>query len=53
MGYANLIGLSVHECAHLVYDGHGKDFMRTQDEIFDVVLKQLEDEVEEMKNGRC
>lgn len=49
MTHVYLIALAVHECAHLVYDGHGKKYMEVQDFIFDKCIEDLERHNREMK----
>lgn len=39
--YAELIDLASHECAHLIYDGHGKEFKDTYNLLMDVCIKRL------------
>ena len=45
--YAELIDLASHECAHLIYDGHGKDFNDTYNLLMDTCIKNLR------KYNRC
>ncbi|MFA6315688.1 MAG: hypothetical protein WC648_04975 [Candidatus Paceibacterota bacterium] len=39
--YEELIDLASHECAHLIYDGHGKDFNDVYNLLIDVCIKNL------------
>ena len=39
--YSELIELAAHECAHLVYDGHGKNFHNAFNFIMDICIKRL------------
>ena len=39
--YAELINLASHECAHLIYDGHGKNFNDTYNLLMDICINQL------------
>jgi predicted metal-dependent hydrolase len=41
--YAELIDLAAHECAHLIYDGHGKNFNNTYNLLMDICIKNLEE----------
>lgn len=41
--YAELIELAAHECTHLIYDGHKKDFNDSFNFIMDVCIKKLRD----------
>ena len=40
--YAELIDLASHECAHLIYDGHGEDFSDAFNFIMDTCVKRFE-----------
>ena len=42
MGYLELIELASHECAHLVYDGHGVEFWNVHHNILDECAKAIE-----------
>ena len=42
LDYAHLIELASHECAHLVYDGHGKQFQDAFVFILDTCIDSLE-----------
>jgi hypothetical protein len=42
MNKANVLHVVVHECAHLIYDGHGKEFSNIEDFIFDKCIENLE-----------
>lgn len=39
--YSELIELAAHECAHLIYDGHGKDFSDAFNFIMDTCVKRV------------
>lgn len=41
--YAELIELASHECAHLIYDGHGEDFNDSFNFIMDICIKRLDE----------
>jgi hypothetical protein len=43
MDMANVLGVAVHECSHLICDGHGKDFMEIQDFLFDKCIEKLKE----------
>ena len=41
LDYSELIDLASHECAHLVYDGHGEEFWNVYSDILESVEKAL------------
>lgn len=43
LSYAKLIELASHECAHLVYEGHGKNFKNVHHFVFDRCVDRLKE----------
>ena len=39
--YAELIDLASHECTHLIYDDHGRNFTTAYNYIMDICIKRL------------